>query len=151
MQMQKMEKISSPLAIFASCGGGGLLAGSYLAKELLAPDAKLFGAEPEIANDAYISLQQNSIFRFQESPNTIADGLRTLSISERSFAYLNKIDEMLLVNEDEIKYWTFWINQNLNIHCEPSAAISLAAAAKWIKEHDDKKTNLLILLSGGNL
>jgi threonine dehydratase len=149
MQLAQMEE-ESPGAIFASCGGGGLLAGSYLAKELLAMNAQIFGAEPEVANDAYISLQQNSIFRFSSSPNTIADGLRTLSVSQRSFAYLQKLNAMLLVSEEQIHYWTKWLNQHLDVACEPSAAISVAAAHQWLKLNAHKG-NILILLSGGNL
>src|SRR5688500_3115582 len=72
-------------AIFAACGGGGLLSGTWLAAQLLAPDAKVFGAEPLMANDAAQSYRTGSIVSFSETPMTIADGARTLHISELTF------------------------------------------------------------------
>ena len=146
----KNRNINEPDAIFASCGGGGLLAGTYLAKELLLTSSKLFGAEPEIANDAYKSLQSGEIRRFQESPKTIADGLRALSICPRTFDYLKKLDGFYTCSEESIYYWTAWLMQTTKVTCEPSAAISMAAAYDWLKENSNGKT-VLILISGGNI
>lgn len=146
----KEQKITAPDAIFASCGGGGLLSGTYLAKELLVPEAKLIGVEPNIANDAYKSLQNNEIHRFTDSPNTIADGLRALSVSKRTLNYLKKLDEFYLIEEEEISYWTAWLIQMLNVTCEPSSAICMAAVKKWLKQNGPRK-NILVLISGGNI
>ncbi len=149
-QMQEMQ-VQAPDAIFASCGGGGLLSGTYLAKELAAPKAKVFGAEPKSADDAYQSLKQGSIFRFTESPLTIADGLRALSISPRTFEYLKKIDGIYRIEEEDICYWGIWLFQLLKIACEPSSAISMAAAKAWIVENNIRDKNILIIISGGNI
>ena len=146
----KERNIGIPDAIFASCGGGGLLAGTYLAKELLSPSSKVIGAEPEVANDAYRSLQSGKISRFQESPSTIADGLRALSICERTFDYLKKLNGFYTCSEASIYYWTAWLMQTMKVTCEPSAAISMAAAYDWLKEDNHKKT-ILVLVSGGNV
>lgn len=137
-------------AIFASCGGGGLLSGSYLAKEEFDPSIKLIGAEPLIANDAKKSLESGQIFRFKDSPDTIADGLRTLGLSERTFNYLKKLDDFFVIEEEEIKYWTVWLMQLLKLVCEPSCAISMAAGYKWLSQQKEPKT-ILVLISGGNV
>jgi threonine dehydratase len=150
LQEMKQRNISLPDAIFASCGGGGLLAGTYLAKELLSPASKLIGAEPELANDAYQSLQQGYINRFEDSPKTVADGLRALSISERTLNYLKKLDEFYTLSEETIYYWTAWLMQTMKVTCEPSAAISMGAAARWLKTNGHGKT-VLVLVSGGNV
>lgn len=139
-----------PDAIFASCGGGGLLSGAYLAKELLSPNSLLFGTEPLTANDAYLSLQQNKIFRFADSPNTIADGLRTLGISERTFKHLKKLDGMYLGEEEDIYYWTAWLIHLLKIACEPSCALNMIGVTKWAKEQTQRR-KILVLISGGNI
>ena len=138
--------------IFASCGGGGLLSGSYLAKELLRPKALLFGVEPKNANDAYISVKSGDIFRLSESPDTIADGLKTLSVSKRTFSYLKKLDDILLVEEEQIEFWTEYCINKLGIRVEPSCAINIAAAYDWSKLHNcqEDKKNILILISGKN-
>lgn len=139
-----------PDAIFASCGGGGLLSGTYLAKEFLSPNSLLFGTEPEIANDAYLSIKQGSIFRFLESPNTIADGLRTLGISNRTFEYLKKLDGFYLSKEEPIYYWTAWLIHLLKIECEPSAALNMVGLQKWALKQTSPK-RILVMISGGNI
>lgn len=144
------EKEQLPNAIFAPCGGGGLLSGSYLAKELLSPKSELHGVEPEIANDAYRSLHDGKIFRFNESPNTIADGLRALSVSERTLNYLRKLDDFHSISEEEIRYWTAWLIQMMKITCEPSAATAMAAAHNWLRTQE-KDQIVLILITGGNI
>lgn len=146
-----MQKSNMDL-IFASCGGGGLLSGSYLAKELLRPEALLLGVEPKNANDAYISVKTGAVFRLSESPDTIADGLKTLSVSQRTFDYLKKLDDILLVEEGQIEFWTTYCRKKLNIKAEPSCAINIAAAYNWAKNNQEKSSskNILILISGRN-
>lgn len=144
------EMPMKPDAIFASCGGGGLLSGTYLAKELLSPSSLLFGVEPELADDAYQSVKQGHIIRFDDTPNTIADGLRTLGVSERTFQYLQKLDGMFLVKEEEVYYWTAWLIHLLKVACEPSCALNMAGVTQWLASQKTKK-NVLVLISGGNI
>lgn len=150
LQEMRERNISMPDAIFGSCGGGGLLAGTYLAKELLSPSSKVIGAEPELANDAYQSLQIGTIKRFEESPITIADGLRALSVSPRTLNYLKKLDGFYTYPEEAIYYWSAWLIQTMKVTCEPAAAISMAAAADWLAKNGLQKT-VLVLISGGNV
>jgi threonine dehydratase len=141
---------TKPDAIFASCGGGGLLSGTYLAKELSSPNSLLIGSEPLKANDAYRSLKEGKIYRFKDSPDTVADGLRTLGISERTFGYLKKLDDLVLVDEYSIYYWTAWLIHLLKIATEPSCAMNMAAVCEWLKTQKEHKT-ILVLVSGGNI
>jgi len=140
----------SPDAIFASCGGGGLLSGSYLAKELASPKSLLIGTEPKEADDAYRSVKSGKVYRFTQSPVTVADGLRTLSVSERTFAYLEKLDNFFLVDEQKIYYWTAWLIHLLKVACEPSCAMNMEGAMQWLKTQNTPK-KVLILISGGNI
>jgi threonine dehydratase len=139
----------TPDAIFAPCGGGGLLSGSYLAKELYAPSSKIYGVEPLDANDAHISVNSGSIFRFDHSPQTAADGLRALSVSKRTLQYLQRLDDIYLIEESEIIYWNNFFNNIFPFLAELSATISLAAAKKW-SEDNPKNQVILLLISGGN-
>lgn len=139
-----------PDAIFASCGGGGLLSGTYLAKSLLSPSSLLIASEPKQANDAYLSLKQGKIYRFSDSPETVADGLRTLGISERTFNYLKKVDDFFLPDEYSIHYWTAWLIHLLKVICEPSCALNMFAVQNWLKKQSSQK-KVLVLISGGNI
>ncbi|MGC0372115.1 MAG: hypothetical protein DGJ47_000820 [Rickettsiaceae bacterium] len=147
--MQLKEQGVAPDAIFAPCGGGGLLAGSYLAKESLSPQSKIYGVEPLKANDAYQSVANKSIFKFLQSPQTSADGLRALSISPRTFRYLQKLDDIILIDENEIAQCNDDVNQSLSRKAEASATIGFAAAAKWSIDNPSK--SILILITGGNV
>ena len=149
--LQEMAALGqSPDVIFGPCGGGGLLSGTYLAKELLLPGAQVHGVEPELANDAYRSLNSDKIYRFSQSPKTIADGLRALAVSQRTLNYLQKLDEFHMVNEESIRHWTAWLIQIMKVTCEPSAAISLAAAHSWLDKQPKNQT-ILILITGGKI
>lgn len=139
-----------PDAIFASCGGGGLLSGTYLAKELLSPESLLFGTEPLVANDAYLSVESGKIFRFKDSPETIADGLKTLGVSERTFKYLQKLDGFYLGKEKDIYYWTAWLIHLLKCAVEPSAALNMIGVCEWLAKQKDRK-KVLVMISGGNI
>jgi threonine dehydratase len=139
-----------PNAIFASCGGGGLLSGSYLAKELESPASLLFGCEPQNANDAFLSRQNGQLFAFEQTPETIADGLIALKLSQRTFSYIQKLDGIFLSNEEAIKYWTIWLSYLLKITVEPSCALTMDGALQWLKDVKEPQ-KILILISGGNI
>ncbi len=137
-------------AVFAPCGGGGLISGTYLASRLFSGIAKVFGCEPQMANDAAESYKTGIIKRFEKTPLTIADGTRTLGISERTFQYIRKLDRFYEITEEEIIYWTQWLTHLLKVNVEPSCALGMAGAYKYIKEGNHKK-KILIIISGGNI
>lgn len=139
-----------PHAIFAPCGGGGLLSGTYLASQLLSRETLVFAGEPAQANDATLSYRAGKIIGFKDSPLTIADGARALTISERTFHYLRHLDGFYEVSELEIYYWTQWLIHLLKIAVEPTSALAMGAAYKWILEQSEPQ-KILIILSGGNI
>lgn len=137
-------------AIFAACGGGGLLSGTWLAKQLIKPKAKVFAAEPLIANDASESYRSGKIMGFPDTPMTIADGARTLHVSELTFQYLKKLDGFYEISEEQIIYWSQWLQHLLKIVVEPTAALAMAAAYEWLKTQQTRQ-HVLVILSGGNI
>ena len=144
------ELKSTPDAIFAACGGGALLSGVYLGAKAAGKICKIYGAEPAIANDAAQSYKLGSIVEFKESPQTIADGLRSLKVSLRTFNYLKKLDGFIEVSEEEILYWSVWLHELLDVPCEPTAAVAMAAAYNWLKTQTTRQ-KILVVLSGGNI
>ena len=62
------------------------------------------------------------------------------------------MEDILLVEEEQIEFWTTYCRNKLNINAEPSCAISIAAAYNWAKNYKEKsnKKNILILISGRN-
>ncbi|MFQ3251084.1 serine/threonine dehydratase [Glaciecola sp.] len=149
--LQQLEASDvAPDAVFAPCGGGGLLSGAIIATKAKLPNAEVVGAEPLNANDAARSLQSGKIERLEGTPNTLADGAATPSIGELTFEVLQQIDDFYEVEEEQIAYWTQWLHHLLKLHIEPTCAMTMAAVAAWLS---DKPANqkVLVILSGGNI
>lgn len=147
---EALQELPNIDAVFAPCGGGGLLSGTYLAREYTGSTCQIFGVEPEQANDAYRSYYSGSICQFDETPQTIADGARTLSISERTFTHLKNLDGFFMVSEDDIVHWMRQVYQYLKVTIEPTSAVALAGATQWMSTQITPK-DILVIVSGGNV
>ncbi|KAA3641220.1 MAG: pyridoxal-phosphate dependent enzyme [Proteobacteria bacterium] len=139
-----------PDAMFAPCGGGGLLSGMWVAARELAPKAQVIGVEPETANDAWRSIQAGKITPLDTPSNSIADGVRTYEIGDITFEYLKQMDDFILVSEQRIIYWTQWLQHLLKLHIETASAMSMDAVYQWLQQQDTPK-KVLVMLSGGNI
>lgn len=135
-------------AIVTPVGGGGLLAGTLLSKHYFSPTTQVFAAEPEGAQDAYLSMKAGKIVPAPEI-NTIADGLLT-TIGEKNFEVMQQeLNQVLLVTDEELIEAMKLIYQYLKIVIEPSCAAPLAAILKNEALFKGKKVG--IVLSGGNI
>jgi threonine dehydratase len=137
-------------AVFAPCGGGGLLSGTLIASRDLSHKTKVIGVEPKLANDAVQSVKKGEIVRLDSPPNTIADGARTLSVGDITFQYLKQLDEFYEAEEDQIIYWTQWLTHLLKVQTEPTSAMAMVGVTEWLKRQKTKK-QILVILSGGNI
>jgi threonine dehydratase len=136
-------------ALIAPVGGGGLLAGCAIAARALHPRIRLFGAEPELANDTYLSLQAGRRVEIPP-PATIADGLRSPHPGEITFPVLKShLEAVLLVSEQEIRDAVKFLLTRMKILVEPSGAVP-AAAVLFGKLPRDVRT-VGVVLSGGNV
>ena len=142
-----IEKVPDLDAIICPVSGGGLLSGTLLAAKNLKPDIKVFGAEPENADDTYRSILNNKIMS-NETTDTIADGLRA-QVGTVTFPIIKEnVNKILLVSEEMIISSMYMIWQRLKIIIEPSCSIALAALMLNTKKFLNKKVGLI--LTGGN-
>ncbi len=149
--LEALHEIGEVEAIFAPCGGGGLVVGSLIAASELSKNAAIYGCEPLNANDAARSLRDGKIFAFPDSPETIADGARTLAVSELCFGYLKKTAGILEISEEDILHWQKEFGAATSSLIEPTSALAVAGAAQYIKNHPEKKgAKILVIISGGN-
>jgi threonine dehydratase len=149
---EALNEIGEVDAIFMPCGGGGLAAGTFLAAKKLAPKAKIFACEPLQANDVAISIRQGKIFQFADTPNTIADGARTLATSEICFHFLKQFDGIFEISEEEIMKWREKLEKNLQQKIEPTSALAIAGAAQYLQQNPTAKNQkILVIISGGNV
>ncbi len=148
--LEALEKVPEADCIIAPCGGGGLLSGTLIAAGGLSPGIKVIGAEPLNANDAAISLRNRSIYKLKSIPDTLADGAMTMSVGNITFEYLKKLDDFFEIEEEKIIYWTQWLSHLLKVVVEPTSAMAMEAACKWLSAQKSKK-RVMIILSGGNI
>ncbi len=153
-----LEDIPDLDAVFAPVSGGGLLSGTCLGAKGLRPDIRVFGCEPERADDAYRSLTSGTL-QSLESSDTIADGLRA-SLAPRTFAILrDNIERILLASEEELIAAMRTIWERMKIIIEPSSAVAIAPL---LKPHavagldlptraDGTPPKLGVIFSGGNV
>lgn len=135
-------------AVIAPIGGGGLISGTSLALSTLAPEAKVYAAEPANADDAYRSLKAGRIIT-DDAPQTIADGLKA-SLKELTWHFVSRhIDGILTVSEEEIIQAMRLTWQRMKIVIEPSSAVALAAIFKNQDVFSSKRVG--VILTGGNV
>jgi threonine dehydratase len=153
--LELFEEINDLDIIMAPVGGGGLLSGTALATHYFSKNTKIVAAEPDGANDAFLSFYGNK-FIPSVNPNTIADGLLT-SLGSITYPIIkNYVDQIITVYEESIIYALRLIWQRMKIIIEPSSAVPLAALIQ--KKHPEGNKNLAfknkrigIIISGGNL
>lgn len=135
-------------AIIAPVGGGGLMSGTAIAAQSLSPGIMVYGAEPEMADDAYRSLK-TGVLQPSVNPKTIADGLKT-SLGEINFEIIrNHVDDIATVSEESIVRAMRLTWERMKIIIEPSCAVPLAALLEKKLDVAGKKVG--IILSGGNV
>jgi threo-3-hydroxy-L-aspartate ammonia-lyase len=149
---EALEEIGEVDAIFAPCGGGGLIGGCFLAAQSLSKNAKIFACEPLNGNDVAQSFRDGKIFHFEDTPNTIADGARTLATSQRCFSYIKQFSGVLEIAEEEIIFWQKKLSAILEQKIEPTSALGIAGVAQFVKNNPQlKNQKFLVIISGGNL
>src|SRR5437660_2179078 len=153
-----LEEVGDLHAVFAPVSGGGLLSGTCLGAKGIRADLRVFGCEPERADDAYRSLTTGTL-QSQDSSDTIADGLRA-SLAPRTFAILRQhVDRILLVSEEEIISAARLVWERMKIIIEPSSAVAIApllrpgvvTSLNLPKRADTAPYKLGVILSGGNV
>lgn len=146
--LELLKEVEGIECIVAPVGGGGLISGTAISTRALAPNARIFGAEPEGAPDAWQSLRDGA--RVSEmTANTICDGLRTI-IGEPNFVLMRRHGvEVLLVSDEEVRQAMRLIWERLKLLAEPSSATVLAAVLRHREPFAGRRVGLV--LSGGNV
>ncbi|MBV9759014.1 MAG: threonine/serine dehydratase [Acidobacteriaceae bacterium] len=136
-------------AIVVPLGGGGLLSGTLTAAKAIRPGVRVFGIEPELANDWWLSLQRGERVEISP-PATIADGLRTPLPGNITFPIVRAlVDRVITVSEEEIKATLRFLLTRAKILVEPSGAVG--AAAVLHKKLPAEIASMGVILSGGNV
>lgn len=136
--------------LFVPVGGGGLISGSALAAAARSPGCRVVGVEPATAADANRSWRRGAVYKLQEVPDTIADGLRTRFVGKRNLAVMRRhVDDMTTISESDIIETLKFIWRRLKLVVEPSAAVALAPLLTASYSGSGQRVG--VILSGGNV
>ena len=148
--LELIEDVGDLDAICAPIGGGGLMSGTCIAARDMLPNARLFGAEPKGADDAYRSLKEGKLLP-QENPNTICDGLLT-SMGENTWNILkDHLEDIITVDDEEVITAMRLVWERMKIIIEPSCATPLAAILTPEFKKLKNIETIGIILTGGNV
>ncbi len=147
--LELLEKVKSLELLLVPCGGGGLLSGSAIAAKNMAPECRVIGVEPELADDATRSFQSGTLHSVKNPP-TIADGTRTPSLGEKvTFPLVLKyVDDMKTVTEEAIIEAVKFLFYRMKLVVEPSGALGVAALLSGCVTSQGR---VGVILSGGNI
>ncbi len=141
---QMLDCIISPI------GGGGLISGIIVARDLIAPDVEIVGAEPLLGNDAAQSLREGRLVSLPAEPQTIADGTRTLSLGDINWEIISKgVRRIVEVPEEKIAQGLRTLYAYANLKVEPTGALSVGAMLSQPDTFRGKR--ICCVVSGGNV
>ena len=135
-------------ALFVPLGGGGLLSGSLLAAEALAPSCRVYGVEPAAGDDGRRSLATGSIVRI-DVPATIADGAQTTHLGTHTFPIIQRaVTEIRTATDDELVAAMRVFAATMKLVVEPTGCLGLAGV---LAAGDLAGQRVGVLVSGGNV
>ena len=143
-----VEDIGPLDAVVAPIGGGGMVSGSCLTLSNIAPETKIYAAEPKNADDAYRSFKAGHIIA-DDAPQTVADGLK-VPLKDLTWHFVsNHVTDIFTATEEEIVDAMYLTWQRMKIVMEPSSAVPLAVILKNPEVFAGKRVGVII--TGGNV
>ena len=158
--LEIIEELPEVDEIYIPIGGGGLAAGIAIAIKSKNPNVKIIGVESKAYPAMKRSVEMGSL-QVVKAGYTIADGISIKSPGNITFEIIKEfIDDIVLVDDSTIVKTMFLLMERAKLVIEPAGAASLAYLLS--KSHDiddykirtsisDKKKNVVVVLSGGNI
>ena len=135
-------------AVVAPIGGGGLISGTCLSLSQVAPETRIYAAEPANADDAYQSFNKGEIVE-KDAQQSVADGLKT-NLKPRTWHFVSSyVTDILLASESEILDAMYLTWERMKIIIEPSSAVPLAVILKNRELFRGQRIGVII--TGGNV
>jgi len=143
-----MDQVDGLDAVIAPIGGGGMVSGTCLTLSAIAPEVKIYAAEPLNADDAARSFRAGHIIA-DDAPQTVADGLK-VPLKELTWHFVsNHVTDILTATEEEIVEAMKLTWQRMKIVMEPSCAVPLATILKNKDVFAGKRVGVIV--TGGNV
>lgn len=150
--MEILNQHPEPLyAIFVPVGGGGLIAGIAAYIKSLRPEIKIIGVEPADAAclKAALDVGERVVL---DQVGLFADGTAVRQVGAEPFRIAREtVDEVILVDSDEICAAIMDIFDDTRSIAEPSGALAVAGAKKYIARENLSNKQFVVIDSGANI
>jgi len=141
--LEIVEDVPEVDTIVVPIGGGGLIAGIATAV-----DCRVVGVEPEQAPTLTRALAAGESVTI--APSSVADGLNAPFTGSGTLAVCReRVDEVVLVTEDEIATGMRFLYSRAKLACEPAGAAATAALLAG-KVTVEPGSTVVAIVSGGN-
>jgi threonine dehydratase len=148
--LELCEQLKSLDAVIVPIGGGGLCAGVASAVKLLEPGCAVYGVEPTGADSMWRSLNAGEP-RSIERVATIADSLGAPYAMPITFELCRRhVDEVVLVNDDELRASMRLMLQECKLAVEPAGAAAMAALIGPLRERL-RARRVALIVCGSNI
>ncbi|WP_312911414.1 threonine ammonia-lyase [Natronosalvus caseinilyticus] len=148
--LEILEDCPDVETVVVPIGGGGLIAGIATAVKAKRPDVRVVGVQSTGASSVAASLEKGSVVTI-DGVDTIADGIATRSIGEKTFSVIReRVDEVVTVTDEQIAMAVAHLLERSKTVVEGAGAVPLAAILFEAFDYDDGEV-IVPLLSGGNI
>ncbi|MBX0303917.1 threonine ammonia-lyase [Haloarcula salinisoli] len=131
-------------------GGGGLISGIATALKGLDPSIRVVGVQAEGASSVAESLRKGERIE-RDSVETIADGIATRTVGERTFEVIREcVDSVVTVSDSEIAVALTTLLERSKTLAEGAGAVALAAVIEEKFDYEDDEV-IVPALCGGNI
>ncbi|WNC15833.1 threonine ammonia-lyase IlvA [Brevibacillus brevis] len=134
--------------VFASIGGGGLVAGIGSYVKGVSPDTRVIGVEPAGAPSMKAALEQGDVVTLDEIDKFV-DGAAVKQVGQLTMTICKDVlDDIVLVPEGKVCTTILELYNSSAIVVEPAGALSIAALDLYREKIAGK--NVVCVISGGN-
>ena len=146
--LEIIEQLPDVDEIYVPIGGGGLAAGVLTAIKGKNPNVKIIGVESKSFPSMKNSLDSGKLETI-DGGFTVADGISVRTPGKQTFEIIkDKIDEIVLVDDDEIIKTMFLLMERSKSVVEPAGAAGLAYL---VSKKPSPGKNVVPILCGGNV
>jgi len=148
--LEILEDLPSVDTVVVPIGGGGLISGIATAIKGKQPDTRVIGVQAEGASSVAPSLQKGDRVML-DSVDTIADGIATRTVGEKTFQVIReRVDEVVTVSDADIAVAVMLLLERSKTLVEGAGAVPLAALLAGAFDYEADET-IVPTLCGGNI
>jgi threonine dehydratase len=147
--LELLEDVPDADVVLVPVGGGGLISGIATAVKGRRPEARVIGVEPELSPALHDALAAGR--PVPVDPRSVADGLGAPFAGELAVEVgRERVDEVVLVSEEEIERGMRFLYTRAKLACEPAAGAPVGALLAGRIPLEGGET-VVAVVSGGNV